>query len=365
MHPHHRLSPSWFAGLGLLLLITLWIDRVHWHGIASGLVHPGLVELRVHKTVHAWSWVGMIQPPFFSLLLHGLDGLERAIGLPSRLGVFLIGSAVDTLLLVGLSIGAGRRLGPAWGLLVGVLLAATPSSLRPFEHYPLAQLWATTGALAIVHASTTATRRAAVGASWLVLVGGLTHLATLFVTLPVALGSFVWRPSRRRPIALAGAAVGGLLLLATIPDFWIQIREQTVSALPTGGPNVGWSNPLLVGALGLWLVPGRSVAGRSVAIGVVAFVIVLWTLMATGLVNGIGFPAGMHYFTIVDPLLALLAVVVAARVSHGVVRAFLVAGLLASQLALYLRGVTALWGDVGVFLQALAPWRWIAGGGIP
>jgi hypothetical protein len=92
---------------------------------------------------------------------------------------------------------------------------------------------------------------------------------------------------------------------------------------------------------------------------------VLWTLMATGLVNGIGFPAGMHYFTIVDPLLALLAVVVAARASHGVVRAFLVAGLLASQLALYLRGVTALWGEVGVFLQVLAPWRWLAGGGFP
>jgi len=347
---------AWALLLALVLGATWWIDVVHWHGMAAGVVDAALVELRVHRTVNAWSWVGFIQPPGFSLLLHALDGLERAVGLSPALGVFLLGAVVDSVLLAVLSTLVARRFGLHWGLLTAGMLALNPATLRPFEHYPLAQLLATLGVLVVVAAGRG--RRSPAAAAAVVLLGSLIHLATLFVTLPVVVAVFVARPERRRGLLSAGAVAGALLLASTFPDFWIQLQEESVSTLPPGGPNIGWSNPLLVGLLGLWFVPALRGPDRWAAWGPTGFAAIIAGLQAGGLVNGVPFPSGMHYFTIVDPLLVLSAVVVVARIRPAAIRGGFVVLLGVTQAALFARAAVVLWGDPGVLLRALGPWRW-------
>ncbi len=347
----------WALALALILAATWWIDIVHWHGIAAGVVDRALVELRVHDTVNPWSWLGFIQPPLFSSMLYGLDVLEARTGVSPAFAVFVLGAVVDSVLLGVLSTMTMRRFGFRWGLLAAALLATNPATLRPFEHYPLAQLLATAGALLVTAAAERGTRRATVTAACVLLLGGLVHLATLFVTLPVVLAAFVARPERRRGIVLATAGAGALMLASTFPDFWIQIRAGAISTLPPGGPNVGWSNPLLVLLLALWFVPAPAGPDRWMAWGPTAFVAILASLQTLDLVNGVGFPSGMHYYTVIDPLIVLSGVIVVARVRVPVVRRVLVTALLAGQAALYARAAVTLW-DPADLARYLAPWRW-------
>ena len=167
------------------------------------------------------------------------------------------------------------------------------------------------------------------------------------------LALLVQYPEHRLGLILCGLLLVSLFMATTYPGLYKALGNRGTHSGEMGGMTIGWSNPVLLGALALWAVPGVRRAqpvGAAVGAAVAWFTMVVLVLQKVQLADGQPYPYSYHYFAMVDPLMAIgsvWAVTAAIQASTSRWLQFLLrlclGGLLISQLYLFLQGQAHIW----------------------
>lgn len=359
----------WPLTLCLLVPLQLWMCWVQVRGMNRGLLDRGVMELWVHGRQPRLAWVPFIHPPGYSLFMNVTESTSRWLGVDPASNVLVHGWAcrIATTLLVCWAV--RRWLGPRPALLAAALVAASPGGLRPFEHYPLATLLATAALVAVVEFAGAGSPRSVAVAVAAVFVAVMVHLSTWFAVGGAMAAIFFFVPGRRVPAALASAAMIAAFMATTWPGLW-KVLGYGMGEDPqrtAGSLTIEWTNPLLLVLAGLWLLPplfARARPAGALAAGVALFSAVTFALQRAQIADGQPYPYSLHYFELVDPVLAILAAwlyevargdSVASR-SRRALAASLGLLMLATQLVLMVRGQQ--WAFLNRFWFPILLWPW-------
>lgn len=343
------LQSPWPLTFGLLVPLQLLLMWVQWQGWTRSVLARGVMELWVHGPQPPLAWVPFIHPPGYSLFMNGVDWSSAAVGMNPALHILLHGWLCRIALVVMVAWAVDRWTGPRTGLLAATLVAFSPNALRPFEHYPLATVLGTLALIAIVEFAREGTARSkwiAVGA---VLVAVELHLSNWFVIGGTMATIFVAMSARRRDAAIASTAMIGLFLLTTIPGLWRVLGQGmgNTDEHTAGVTSIEWTNPWLLGAAALVLLPPMMMKAReaaALAVGIGAFTAVTVALQYEQIADGQPYPYSLHYFELVDPAMAICAAwglfLIGSREGKAwpIVAALAGGGLVLSQAALLLQG---------------------------
>lgn len=293
---------------------VLWMGWTQMRGLTAGVINRGVVEYWVHGPQPWLEWVPYIHPPGYSVFMNAVDGAAHLLGAtPAQvvLGTAILARVATVVLCVG---ALHRRLGGAAALTGGALLAFSPHQARPFEHYPLSALLGTVALLALLRLFDEPGRKALLAAAVAVFVAVGLHLSNWFVVGGFVAAAFFTLADRRKLAVLTTAATIGPFLLTTWPGLYNVIRTGTgrddLEDMTEGVMTLEWTNPLLLGATALWLLPplARAVPlGLPLAAGAWLFTAVTLWLQSAQLADGQPYPYGLHYFELTDTPLALAA----------------------------------------------------------
>lgn len=306
------LESPWPLTLGLLVPIQLWMAQVQVEGHRAEVLSRGVVELWVHGRQPTLAWVPFIHPPGYSLFMNLTDTTSGWLGVEPATHVLVHGWICQVLITLLICWAARRWLGPKPALMASALVALSPNGLRPFEHYPVATLLATVALIAVVEFARRGDRASAVVATVAVLLAVEIHLSTWFAVGGAMAAIFFFVPGRRRAAAFVSVAMIGLFMLSTWPGLYEVLGlgpgndpEKTLGTL-----TLEWTNPLLLGLALVWLAPPlfrRSPEAGVLAAGVALFTAVTLALQAAQVADGQPYPFSLHYFELVDPMLAVCA----------------------------------------------------------
>jgi hypothetical protein len=306
------LASPWPLTLGLLVPFQLWMAQVQLEGMRGAVLSEGVMELWVHGRQPTLAWVPFIHPPGYSLFMNITDSTSTWLGVEPALNVLLHGWACRIAITLLVCWAARRWLGTKPALVATALVAFSPNGLRPFEHYPVATLLATVALIAVVEFARSGTRWAAAVAVAAVFCAVEVHLSTWFAVGGSMAAVFFFVPGRRKVAAVASLSMIAAFMATTVPGLWKVLGmglgddpEKTVGTL-----TLEWTNPLLLGLAGLWLLPPlfrRSREAGVLAAGVALFTAVTLGLQGAQIADGQPYPYSLHYFELVDPLLAICA----------------------------------------------------------
>ncbi|HCP47513.1 MAG TPA: hypothetical protein DIU15_15840 [Deltaproteobacteria bacterium] len=221
--------------------------------------------------------------------------------------------------------------------------------------------------LAIVHFSRKGTLSAAAVAVAAAFMTVEMNLLCWFALTGLLLVLLALLPERRKGLALAALATVAFFMATTYPGLYDALafkRDPSRGMAELGGTlSLGWSNPVLLLPLVLWLIPRvryRDPHGAGIGGAVAAFTVAVLLMQHFELADGQPFPDSYHYFVIIDPLM-VLGSVLALHAAFGASRerwtrqllllcCFL---LVVSQLLYYVRGQSHVWLNLH--------WFWILG----
>jgi hypothetical protein len=281
--------------------------------------------------------VPYIHPPLYSTYMWAMERAYRQWGLWQGFGVYLQSAlaTVVSLAVLQWALPRDRRLG--WALVLGALVVGSAGNLRPFEQYPVARLGVTAaGALLLRYAEVGG--RGRLGAAWVLSIATVElHLNSWFVLGPLWLTLAILVPGRRRGLFWGLGALLVAFLASTWPGLYEVLREGP-------GHPAGWAPPLSVSAMTMeWTNPwtflpllfvatpifaDRPPVPLALGASLAAYTVITLGLQYRGLCMGGDFQSAHHYFELVDPLLAFLAVrwmqMAWDRADHWAVRALVV-----------------------------------------
>lgn len=301
------------AALALAAGAVRWLDLARF---AGGRISW---EPAMHEPGAPWSWQPLLHPPLRSEYLRFLGWLAERWDAPVDHGI-LVGAAVLAPLTALVAMALARLAGRSVPL-AGALFLVAPSQLRAVDTYPIAALANTGACLAVLAAWRVGSRRSAWVAGVAVLAASQVHLSCWFLLGPllVALG-FV-----RHPRWAAQVAGGSLLAFAftASPLLYRNSAWQALLAIPNDQepwllppnllyPDLEWSNPVLVLALGLWVLPrvrGSLSWGGPLALATAVFIAIHVALRAAGVA------LGDSYLVLVEGLLITLALAAASSLA--------------------------------------------------
>ncbi len=362
-------ASPWPLTLGLLVPIQVWMAQVQVEGLQQNVLSRGVMELWVHGRQPTLAWVPFIHPPGYSLFMNLTDTTATWLGVTPSAHVLVHGWICQVLVTLLVCWATRRWLGTKPAMLATTLVALSPNGLRPFEHYPVATLLATVALIAVVEFA----RRGGLGAAALatvtVLLAVEIHLSTWFAVGGAMAAIFFFVPGRRRTAAIASATMIGLFLLTTWPGLW-KVLGMGLGNDPektAGVMTLEWTNPLLLAVVGLCLLPPlfrRAPEAGVLAAGVALFTAVTLGLQAAQVADGQPYPFSLHYFELVDPVLAICAAwlfrleVLEGEPGTWRRRAAAAAAclLVVSQLVLWMRGLTLAFLNKFWFGILLPPW---------
>ena len=306
------LDSPWPLTLGLLAPFQLWMAQVQVEGLKADLLSRGVMELWVHGRQPTLAWVPFIHPPGYSLFMNLTETTSTWLGIEPAWHVLLHGWGCRIAITLLICWAVRRWLGPQEALVAASLVAFSPNGLRPFEHYPVATLLATVALVAVVEFAREGSRWSAGIAVAAVFVAVEVHLSTWFAVGGTMAAIFFFVPGRRRTAALASAAMIGAFMATTWWGLWdvLALGAGNDPEKSVGTLTVEWTNPLLLGLAGLWLLPPlfrRSREAGALAAGVALFTVVTLALQAAQVADGQPYPYSLHYFELVDPVLAVCA----------------------------------------------------------
>jgi hypothetical protein len=306
------LQSPWPLTLGLLVPLQAALLWVQWQGWTKGVLSRGVMELWVHGPQPALAWVPFIHPPGYSVFMNGVDWSSDLMGVDPAVHILVQGWICRAALVVLVAWAMDRWTGPRTGVFAAALVAFSPNSLRPFEHYPLATLLGTGALVAIIDFARKGTYRSRRIAIIAVLVAVELHLSNWFVIGGTMAAIFFFMETRRRDAAIASAAMIGVFMLTTVPGLW-RVLEQGMGNTEehtAGVISIEWTNPWLLAAAGLVLLPPlcfRAKEAAALAVGVVAFTGVTVALQYKQIADGQPYPYSLHYFELADPAMAICA----------------------------------------------------------
>jgi hypothetical protein len=306
------IDSPWPLTLVLLVPLQLWMGLVQWRGLQNEVLARGVMELWVHGRQPTLGWVPFIHPPGYTLFMNVTDTTAGWFGAEPEAHVLLHGWLCRILLTLLVAWAVRRWIGARPAMLAATLVALSPNGLRPFEHYPVATLLATAAVVAIVELARRGTPAAAAVAVVAVFFAVEVHLSTWFVVGGAMAFVFFAVEERRRIAAIASVAMIGAFMATTFPGLW-KVLDHGMGTDPertAGTLTLEWTNPLLVVAIGLWLLPPLVRAGReaaALAAGFALFTGVTLALQRAQIADGQPYPYSLHYFELVDPLLAICA----------------------------------------------------------
>lgn len=346
---------------------TLWLHFTLWVGLGNGLIDRGILELLQHETPPFGTWSGRVHPPLYSVVLWAADTLSGPWGMPPERLLFLQGSAAHAggVGLIGLA--AWRWLGPWPAVAAAWLLAFGTESYRPFEHYPISAFAATMAGVASLRLAERGGPGAVALTAGLGFFALMLHLSPWFLLGPLLVALWILIPDRRGPLAAASALVFVAFMATTWPGLYRQLFDGGGVGGERGTWTVGWLNggmylPLLL----LFAVPGDAARRwAALALGLMVYALITFGLQVSQIADGQPYPSSLHYFALVEPLLALggVAGFTLAWQERGRVRkaaALVALVLVVSQLYRWADGLTWLWRQqTGMWTQALLPWNWL------
>ncbi|MEE2827894.1 MAG: hypothetical protein VX498_01785 [Myxococcota bacterium] len=311
-------SSPWPVTVGLLGPLVLWYGAVQWKGFHLGaLSHSmneqgeggGLMELWVHGEQPWFSWVPFIHPPGYSIFMNLTAFTSDRLGIEPSEQILLQGTATKVLVVLLLAWAVSRWAGALWGMFSAALFTVSPNAIRPFEHYPVATLLSTLAIIAVVDWSLRGDRRARAGAIAAVFVAVGLHLSIWFVVGGTIATLFILLQDRRREILRASCWMIGLFLLTCwgLPDVLVSGPGHGPEKTP-GVVTIEWTNPVLLGACLLaflpWAFRGRT--APALAGGVLFFTAVTCALQKLQVADGNPYPASLHYFELIEPVLVIV-----------------------------------------------------------
>lgn len=387
---------------------ALWLSYVHLWGWQRGHVHRGYLERWANEVGDPLTWTGYLHPPLSSLLLAGVDGAARLLGTDQGLLIHAMTGPLTAIQVGLLYAWLTARHSIRWAAFGAGLGAILPSTLRPFEHYPVAGTLLLLALVAMDHAadrtaatpaptahdlagsagasnpSVPPTQLVAAGvragprggpespergsqqagaalvlAAALALAAVETHLLAGFALVPAFFAS-VPRDQRRR-WAVAGGAVVAIFLLSAWPAAFTILATGPGPREHRGGPSLEWTPAaLVVGAVASAVVGRSGRGGQALPVGSVAVVAAVLLLQATQLADGQPWPASLSYLSLVD--MALVATTVGGLATlarrHPRAAAILAVALTGFMVRAFARGLDVLWIDDGAFLTLVQPWAW-------
>ncbi len=306
------LASPWPLTLGLLVPLQLLLAWVQLEGWERNVLARGVMELWVHGPQPPLAWVPFIHPPGYAIFMNGVDWSSRALGIDPALHVLVHGWMCRVALVGHVAWAMNRWTGPRTALFAAALVALSPNGVRPFEHYPLATVLGTGALIAIgefARQGTDRSRWIAVGA---VFVAVELHLSIWFAVGGTMAAIFFAMPDRRRDAGVASAWMIGLFMATTVPGLWrvLGMGMGNTEEHTAGVTSLEWTNPFLLGASLLILLPPlfrRARPGAAFACGVVLFTVVTVALQYAQIADGQPYPYSLHYFELVDPLMAMTA----------------------------------------------------------
>lgn len=306
------LDSPWPLTLGLLAPFQLWMAQVQVEGLRAEVLSRDVMELWVHGRQPTLAWVPFIHPPGYSLFMNLTDTTSAWLGVEPALHVLVHGWVCQILITLLVCWAVRRWLGPKPALVAAALVALSPNGLRPFEHYPVATLLATVALVAVVEFARSGTLLSAAVAVLAVFFAVEVHLSTWFAVGGTMAAIFFFVPGRRRGAAVASVAMIAAFMATTWPGLWkvLALGLGNDPDKTLGTATIEWTNPLLLGLTGLWLLPSLFRRGREAGIlaaGVALFTAVTLGLQATQVADGQPYPFSFHYFELVDPALAICA----------------------------------------------------------
>lgn len=311
---------GWLLAMGWMSLVGILALGTMAHGIGLGWEflsgtmwgEPLLQYPDKHLT-----WSPYIHPPLYAEFLIVVWRLADYFDTDPQYYIYLYSAVLGGGLVFGSALWLRHHLSAVVGLLAAVLLATSPSALRPYEEYPLMKgLVLAVGLLAVGFVRNG-------GLPWgvpLVLLGlaaAELHLSAWFVIGPIFAGVFFTLPGRRREIAIASVAVIGLFLATTYPGLYEVLADGPDRPPDWITPSwretisLEWTNPWLFAPLVLWLHPAVRAAAPGVhvlAFGAVGYTVITLGLQVAGLaIGGGGGEDAHHYFELIDGVLVVAA----------------------------------------------------------
>jgi len=306
------LQSPWPLTLGLLVPLQFVLLWIQWQGWTREVLARGVMELWVHGPQPALAWVPFIHPPGYSLFMNVTHWSSSVLGVDPAAHILAQGWLCRAVLVVLVAWAVDRWTGPRTGLLASTLVALSPNSLRPFEHYPLATVLGTIALIAVVEFAREGTPRSKWVAVGAVLVAVELHLSVWFLIGGTMATIFFVMSSRRRDAAIASTAMIGGFLLTTVPGLWrvLGMGMGNTEEHTAGVTSIEWTNPWLLGAAGLVLLPPLCLRAReaaAIAVGIGTFTLVTVALQYQQIADGQPYPSSLHYFELVDPAMAICA----------------------------------------------------------
>jgi uncharacterized membrane protein len=273
----HRFSIAFWGIVLLALLLRLWdsADRSLWFDEAveylSSQVDLGQINAMVLKS---------FQPPLYSYVLHAWISLGS-----SELTLRLLSALLSVFGVAGVMLLGKRLIGPAGGLLAGLILAMLPGDIRYAQEVAEYAM-----AVSLISWSLVCLERALSTNLWRwwwswALVSGLaiyTHYGAGIVIIGSGLAVFVARLWGRQWGAL-GRQVGvtAALAAACLPLAWFFLREQIkLLAAETAAGRIGpplWRSPAETFGFALsgWPVEIRAIWPTIAVLGLAAAILLL------------------------------------------------------------------------------------------
>ena len=349
------------------LLWTGWLHFTTWVGLDNGLIDRGILELLQHETPDFGSWSGRVHPPLYSVVLWMAEHWGPAVGVAPERALFVQGAVSHVGMVLLVAAAAWRWLGAWPAVAVAWLLAFGTESMRPFEHYPISALAATSAGVALLGLSRGGERAAIAVTAGLGFFAFMLHLQPWFLFGPWLVALWLLLPERRRALQWAGGAVFVAFMATTYPGLYRQLVDGGGLGGTDGSWTFGWMNGFLY--LPLLLLPGlKRAEDRSwlaLGAGLVGYAGVTFGLQMAQIADGQPYPSSLHYFALVEPLAALLAVYTLMSVwaRGGVLRGgagVIALVMTATQLWRWVDGMTWLWRQQdGMWRQALNPLNWL------
>ena len=196
------LPPAIFAGgWGAHLAQGLADGRVRWKAWEHPLPAP-------------WTWSGFIHPPLFGEHQRLVERWSTSHDLPSDQTLAWIAAALAPLVVL-LAAGVAHRAGrsSAWAGYAALLMALSPTGLRPFEQYHAARLILAAALAAVLGYALRGGRWRAAGAFLACLLATQFHLSSWFVLGPLLVLLLHPHPERRRGLAA--------ICVALLVSFWL------------------------------------------------------------------------------------------------------------------------------------------------
>lgn len=269
-----------------------------------------------HPVPQPWSWSGFIHPPLYSEHQRLVERWASSLRLePDELLAFIGAGMAPLVVLLAAWLVARREGSPAWAGYAALLMALSPTSLRPFEHYPA-------GRLVLAAALGATLYYVRWGGGWRLalafaacLLATQVHLGSWFVLGPMLVFLLAPHPDRRRGLGLLTIglllafwllAQPGLLYENALVDVFDQptVRSRSIFTHASFlNPTFEVSNRWLYLPLLLWLVPPiwrEDARGLPLALATGCYVGVHLLLMRRGYALHWHAPEPHHYFELVE-----------------------------------------------------------------